>query len=215
MFLRICRRLRYRQFESVFGSNVVWLNKLCWISDFMKSSSCVGKTMNLHMLHAICSWKISRCFHVFAHRYFHRLLKNVHVFSRFAFGIDFGSHFQWNVTPKTPPKSIPGTTFSATGSTFGGYGFPARASWCRPFFGQRFVHAFWSPFGSILAPFGSFWLRVGSLWVLFGSILDAPGSISHKFHRIWHRSPQVFFFSNIILSQTQKRTMLMPHFSTR
>ena len=41
------------------------------------------------------------------------------------------------------------------------------------FLGHRFLYAFWSPFGSLLAPFGRFSLPFGSTLVAFGT-LSAP-----------------------------------------
>ena len=46
---------------------------------------------------------------------------------------------------------------------------------------HRFLDAFWSPFGSLLAPFGSLLDPFGSLLDPFGFILDPFGSILDPF----------------------------------
>ena len=80
----------------------------------------------------------------------------------------------------------------------------------RPFFGHRFLDAFWSPFGALLVNVGPFWLHfgpcwlhVGPFWFHFGSILDAPGWFLQELNRIWNRSSQVGF-SQRIWSQNEK-----------
>merc|ERR1712115_476454 len=45
---------------------------------------------------------------------------------------------------------------------------PAGASPRRPFFGHRFLHAFWSPFGTVSVKVRPFWLHLGSCWAHFG-----------------------------------------------
>ena len=94
-----------------------------------------------------------------------------HVFLRLDFGIDFGSHFWWNMPPKWPPKSIPGTTF-ATKNAWKWYtpdwGKPSRS---RPFSRHRFFNVFGSPYGTILGKVRPFWFHPGAPGNHFG----APG----------------------------------------
>ena len=58
----------------------------------------------------------------------------------------------------------------------------------RPWRPSRFLDAFWSPSGSLLAPFGSLlasfgspWLPFGSRWLPFGSALAPPWQSSAHF----------------------------------
>ena len=46
---------------------------------------------------------------------------------------------------------------------------------------DRFLHAFWYPFGSLLAPFGSLLAPLGALLALLGALLAPLGALLAHF----------------------------------
>ena len=140
----------------------------------MKSSSCVGKTQNLHIMHAICSWTIYSNFNVSSHRFFMDCWWIVMFFQGSISASPFDCIFNGKWLQNCLKKTILGANFSAKGD-FWGVRLPGSSILAPIFFGQRVFDAFWSPFGSILHPFGPFlaqcWYLLGALWFHFRHIL--------------------------------------------
>ena len=155
----------------------------------MKSISCWGKTIHLHVLHVSFSSKNMRILHYFSYRFFDRIII-FFVFLRGSISVSIldrifeGKRLQNDLQNRSPgrplrPKRHPRGLDTEV----------REPSPSRPFFGHRFLDAFWPPFGTVLVNIGPFWLHfgpcwlhfgpcwlhVGPFWLHFGSILDAPG----------------------------------------